>query len=95
MAAFLSPEAAADLDEIWLYITEHSSVETADRFIDRLTDAFLLLAAHPYAGRTRDELREGYRSFPVSSYLVFYRVRGRDVWILRVLHGSRDLDALP
>ena len=94
MAHRLSAQAEAELEEIWLYITEHSSVETADRFIDRLTGVFLLLAAHPFAGRERDDLREGYRSYPVGSYVIFYRVEARNVRILRVLHGSRDLDAL-
>ncbi len=94
MAHRLSPEAEAELDEVWLYIAGHSSAETADRFIDRLTGAFLMLGVHPYAGRARDELRGGYRSFPVGEFLIFYRVEGRSVLILRVVHGHRDVDAM-
>lgn len=92
MAHRLAPEAAAELDDIWFYITERSSVETADRLIDRLTDAFLLLAGYPYAGRARDELGEGYRSFAVGNYVIFYRIRGGNVLILHVLHGAQDLE---
>jgi hypothetical protein len=32
--------------------------------------------------------------FPVGDYLVLYRVDGKDVVVDRVVHGSRDLEAL-
>jgi plasmid stabilization system protein ParE len=38
-------------DDVWLYVAGHSSIETADRLVNSLTTRFLLLAAHPYAGR--------------------------------------------
>ncbi len=49
----------------------------------------------PYAGRKRDELRSGYRSFPVGKYLVFYRVQEPGVRIMHMIHGSRDLQHYP
>jgi plasmid stabilization system protein ParE len=45
MAHRLAPEAETDLDEVWLHIASNSSVETADRFVDSLTDRFFLTAA--------------------------------------------------
>jgi hypothetical protein len=36
----------------------------------------------------------GFRSFPVEEYLVVYCIEDRDVLILRVVHGRRDLEAL-
>jgi toxin ParE1/3/4 len=55
MAHQLSPRAAADLDEIWYFVaTESSSLETADRLIDAITDRFLALAGFPYLGRSRE-----------------------------------------
>ena len=96
MAYRLSRRAAADLDDIWFYVAaESSSAEIADRLIDSITDRFVLLAAHPFAGRSRsDDLGAGRRSFPVGEYLIVYTVRGRNVLILRVIHGRRDLAAL-
>jgi len=96
MAHRVSRQAEADLDDIWYYIaTESGSVEAADSFIDSLTYRFFLLANHPYMGRARDEeLGAGSRSFTVSDYMILYRVEGEDVWILRVLHGRRDLEVL-
>jgi toxin ParE1/3/4 len=91
----LSPEAEADLDDIWLYIVKESqSVERADGFIDRFATFFSRLAENPYLGRRRDDLRPGYRSFPVGDYVVLYRVAADEVLILRIIRGNRDIPAL-
>lgn len=89
----LTRKARRDLYDIWLYIAADSERQ-ADRFIDRLTENFGLLGRNPLIGRERQDLRSGYRSFPVGSYLIFYRVRNPGVEISRVLHGGRDLPPL-
>lgn len=92
----LAPAAEASLDKIWYYIAKESgSVELADRFVDSLTSRFVLLARHPYVGRRRDDIRQGLRSFPVGEYVIFYRIAAhRNVVILDVIRGSRDVEAL-
>jgi toxin ParE1/3/4 len=89
-------QADSDLDSIWYYVaSESGSADVADRLIDSITERFLLLANFPNIGRCRDEdLRPDLRSFPVGEYVVFYRVQDEDVLILRVLRGSRDIEAL-
>jgi toxin ParE1/3/4 len=64
-----------------------------DRLLESFQSTFKLLATFPASGRRRDELRPGVRSFPVGSYVVFYRQVSDKIEILRVLHGSRDIDA--
>ncbi len=94
MAHRLAPQAEADLEDIAYYtFVESGSVDVADRFIDSLTERFLLLADYPYAGRRRDDLQLGIRGFPVGEYVILYRVKDADVVIVRVVRGSRDLDA--
>jgi toxin ParE1/3/4 len=34
------------------------------------------------------------RSLPVGNYVIFYRPTQDDVEVTRVLHGTRDIDAL-
>jgi toxin ParE1/3/4 len=96
MAHRVAPRAAADLDDIWLQVAKQSgSMEIASRLIDSITERFLFLADFPYAGRARDrEFGIGTRSFPVGEYVIVYWVEGDDVFILRVVHGRRDLEAL-
>ena len=96
MAHLRSPRAESDLDDIWYYVAKASgSLEIADRLVDAIADRFFLLARYPNMGRARDiDLRPGLRSFPVGEYMILYRIEGEDVMILRVLRGSRDIEAL-
>jgi len=96
MSHRLTPQAEADLDDIWAYIvSESGNTEIARRQIASLTDRFFLLSNHPRLGRARDtDLGPGRRSYPVDRYVVVYRIEDADVLILRVAHGSRDIEAL-
>jgi toxin ParE1/3/4 len=89
----LTDEARQDLDEIWLYIAE-DNLPAADSFLDALYDRFVLLAQQPLLGRARPELAPNLRSFPVGNYVMFYRPIDDGIEVARVLHGSRDIDAL-
>ncbi|MGA2200936.1 MAG: type II toxin-antitoxin system RelE/ParE family toxin [Terriglobales bacterium] len=92
----LSLLSDSDLDDIWYYVASQSgNTDIADRLIGSITDRFFLLTSYPNLGRARDEdLRPGLRTFPVGEYVIFYRLEGEDVVILRVLRGSRNIAAL-
>jgi toxin ParE1/3/4 len=53
-----------------------------------------MLAEQPEMGRVRDELLQGLRSFPVARYVIFYLTVPNGIDIVRVLHGSRDVNAI-
>jgi len=92
----LSPEAEAELDDIWFRVARESgSIDIATRVVESITDRFRLLARYPYSGRQRDDLRSGLRSFPSDDYLIIHRIEEGDiVLVLHVVHGSRDIEEL-
>ena len=90
----LSPLAELDLEEIWLYVAQDSGIDTADRLIEEITKRFALLATHPDAGRLREDIAAGVRSFPVKNYLVYYKTHTQGIMFARVLHGKRDQAAV-
>ena len=96
MASRLTAQAELDLDQIWDYVAHESgSDEIARRQVLSIADRFFLLARHPYLGRPRDyDLGAGRRSYPVDRYVIVYRIDGQNVLILRVIHGSRDIQAM-
>jgi toxin ParE1/3/4 len=51
-----------------------------------------LLATQPHSGRARDDIGPDLRSVIIGNFIALYRVESDDVIIVRVLHGSRDLD---
>ena len=86
------PQAEADILEIWDYIAEDSMVE-ADLWVDSLDEKLGLWATQPMIGRARDELAAGVRSLAFGRYLVFFEPLSDGIDVVRVLHGSRDIDA--
>jgi toxin ParE1/3/4 len=86
------PHAEADILEIWGYIAE-DSVMAADRWVDKLDEKFALWAMQPMMGRARDELLSGIRSLVFGRYVVFFQPLPDGIDVVRVLHGSRDIDA--
>jgi toxin ParE1/3/4 len=94
MAQYVITEPAEeDLREIAFYIAD-DNIDAALSMLDRFTERFEMLASMPQTGRTRDELEPNLRSFPEGSYVVFYREIGQGIEIIRVLHGSRDVDRI-
>ena len=86
------PLAEIDILDIWDFIAEDSLIE-ADRWVDRLDEKFALWATQPLMGRCRDELASGVRSLAFGRYVVFFFPLPDGFDIVRVLHGSRDIDA--
>jgi toxin ParE1/3/4 len=81
--------ARGDLEDIWSCVARHASAETADTVIDRISDGFALLARHPHCGRRREDIAPSVRSFPIATYVVYYKAVAGAVVIARILHGSR------
>jgi plasmid stabilization system protein ParE len=89
----LTPEARADLIEIWNYIAE-DGIDTADQVIARLRDGFTRLAETPAMGHRREDLADSrHRFWTVHSYVIAYRWETTPLQIIAVVHGARQLDA--
>ena len=90
------PSAQHDLLSIFDFIAQDNP-NRASALVDKLDKRIGALERHPMPGRIprHQKLREdGYRVLVIESYLVFYIVRGREIEVHRVVHGSRNLDHL-
>jgi antitoxin ParD1/3/4/toxin ParE1/3/4 len=91
----LAPAAARDLVEIWRYITEESSRNTAERVESVIREKLVFLAGSQGAGhRRRDLTSADVRFFPVYSYLIVYRPDTKPMQVAAILHGARDVAKL-
>ena len=89
-----SPQALNDVDEIWLYIAQ-DSIRQADRFIDELQVLCEgKLALFPNMGRARGYLAKGVLAFPHHRYMIYYRNRKKALEIVRIMHGSVDVESV-
>ena len=89
----LSRDAEQDLSEIWDYIASES-IDAADRWIEKLFDAFKSLAQHPSLGHKREDLTpQPVLFWPVGSYLIIYRLAPSILQVVAITQGSRDIPA--
>jgi toxin ParE1/3/4 len=92
-------EARFDAIDIAYYIAENS-LEASDRFAEALDAAYEQLADMPGMGASREygnPKLKGMRMWPIpgfQKYLIFYRATDTELQVLRVLHGSRNLQSL-
>jgi|ERR1019366_619039 plasmid stabilization system protein ParE len=92
MSAYvLSEDAELDLGDIWEFIAQ-DNIDAADRWIDKLFDAFEALGRKPGIGHERRDLTAyPVFFFPVGAYLIVYRAIRPPVEIVAVTQGSRDI----
>jgi toxin ParE1/3/4 len=92
--ALWSPEALADLDQIWDYYAGVAGPNVADNVLREIGRVAAVIEDHPLAGRARDEIRLGLRSLAANPHVAFYRVVNGRPEIIRVLDGRRDIDEI-
>lgn len=88
--------AARNLESIHEYISQDSKIY-AGRFVKALIKAALKLQTMPLRGRVVPEFdRPHLREIIYRNYRIVYRLVGeeKDVQILAVVHGARDMEAL-
>jgi toxin ParE1/3/4 len=90
---FLSSRAETDMVSVWEYIAE-DNLTAADHVIDQFTAAFEQIAQFPERGERYEHPKGEFRRVVVSPYLIFYRISGDEVHIVRVLHGARKWEDL-
>jgi toxin ParE1/3/4 len=86
--------AEADIREIWSYIGV-ASRSTADSFILEMQQQIATLEKFPARCAVipeRDSLSSSYRHLIFGAYRTIFRISGKTVYILRVIHGARLLD---
>lgn len=84
------PEARTDLDGIWDFIAEDNPA-AADRVISDILDAIRALVPFPHQGHFRPDLTSRpLRFWRVRDYLIAYAPDEKPLWVVAVLHGSRN-----
>lgn len=88
----LLPQVEEDLQEIIDFIAEERP-GVANKMLDKFSQSFSQLALNPETGRKARDKRLyllGYRYLVVSTYLVFYRIQLKRIFVYRILHGARN-----
>jgi toxin ParE1/3/4 len=82
------------LVEIWLYLVIEASEAVARRQLDDLEAQFHKLQTFPMLGVSRDQFGQGLRVILQGAYGIYYLPLETEIIIIRVLHGSREINAI-
>ncbi len=93
MRVVLSNQAEADLEEIGDYIAADNPARAVS-FVREIREHCRRIAPAPLAYPARPELGDAVRSCSHGRYLILFVPEEREVLIVRVVHGSRDLPNL-
>jgi len=94
----LTNDAARDLNELYDYIVVHDSSRKADHVLEKIEEALSGLSKYPERGVHPKELlkigiRE-YREIFFKPYRIIYRVMDKNVYVLLIVDGRRDMQSL-
>lgn len=87
----LSVPAKADIEEIFEYTENEFGLNQAVKYTLAIEELLFLLVETPEMGKDRNEIKQGLFSFPYHNHIVFYRILNDHIWVVRVLHGNRDV----
>ena len=98
LAVFLTNDAESEFDELYDYIALHDSPQKADYVLEQVERVFARLSELPERGTHPKELlslgiRE-YRESFFKPYRIIYRVMDKNVYVLLIADGRRDMQTL-
>ena len=94
MSSFsVSSAARIDLKKIAAYTQKTWGVEQRRTYIKEIDTAFHFLAENPLSGVACDYVLKGLRKHRHGHHTIFYENNSDDVFIVRILHKSMDVDA--
>jgi toxin ParE1/3/4 len=68
--------------------------DAASNLFDDIREQCVRVAKFPLSGKKYDLLKPNLRGFIIKSYVVFYSIEGKNIVIVKVVSGYRDLDAI-
>jgi len=96
----IRPKADRDLGDEAYYLATQAGAELGHRFLLAAHETFALMATQPHMGwhpRLKHPDLASMRLFKIAGFekiVVLYRPRADGVEILRMVHGSRNVQAL-
>ena len=85
-----TPTAINSIEDIGEYTQAEWGIKQRDKYLDELDNAFHSLARNPKMGKECNELAPHLRRFPKDKYVIYYRIEGDFVTIIRVLHERME-----
>lgn len=87
----ISSSAQKDLEQIFDYTNAYWGANQAILYTDKILEKLNLINTNPEIGKSRDDIRKGYRSLIIKEHVVFYKIKANEIRIIAILHNMMDL----
>ncbi len=84
--------ALEDLNNIWEYTVEQWSKEQANKYYNEIFEAIDKICENSDTGKPIDEIIKGHRRTNVKSHVIIYKVKGKTIYIDRILHQKMNIE---
>jgi toxin ParE1/3/4 len=89
----LTNAAKADLRNIALFTQKEWGRSQRNVYVKQFDDAFHMLAETPLVGKICDNIKAGYKKFPIGSHIIFYKEYSQSsIIVVRILHKHMDVE---
>lgn len=88
----ISKLAIEDLNKIWIYTVEQWSKVQANKYYKEIFTVIDQICDNYEMGKTIDEIKQGHRTTKVKSHMIIYKVKGKTIYIDRILHQKMDIE---
>jgi toxin ParE1/3/4 len=89
----LTNAAKSDLKKIALYTHEEWGGNQRNVYIKQFDDTFHMLSDSPLVGKACDEIKTGYKKFPIGSHIIFYKTgTNSKILVVRILYKKMDIE---
>lgn len=82
------PLAEQDLEEIWLYTYGKWGEKQADKYLRELQQVMETILGNPKIGATYDYADIPYRYYSFNHHVIWYRLDGENILVVRILHEN-------
>ena len=90
----LTKETKEDLRKIAGFTEKRWGRDQRFLYIKQFDDVFHVLSKNPLLGKHCEYIKKGYRKFPQSSHIIFYREeKNSKIIIIRILHKNMDVES--
>lgn len=85
-----SHEAQMDVWDILQFTLEKWGSEQAEKYKSKLEKGFVTLLDNPKIGMKKDMFFAGCRCFHVERHMIFYMIKNKTIYIVRILRDDMD-----
>ena len=86
----LSGKAAEDFASIYEYTLLNFGMQQADDYTEAMENMLTSIVHSPFLGRECPEIAQDLRRIDYRLNAIFYRIREKDIFILRILHQKME-----